>query len=347
MRITGPTKPEAGLRPGTGIPPAGPGGAAGSMGAAGGGDLGSGAGYAPAATPAVVPLTPAELRAQIEAQYGWAAALADEPDVAAILADYAANTISLDEAERRFRGSGFYQRTTEGERNWKILERTDPAEAAKAKSAQFTNLMAVAAKAGVAVDQKRIAGLVDITLRYGWSDAQVARYMAAEFKYDPTGQRAGLTQTLKNKVREYLVPLSDATLTSWGQSIISGTKTEEDFDLYLRAQAKSMFPGMAGALDDPNLTTRDYLNPYAQVTASTLGINADDINWTEPKWIRAVNQVDDKGNRSVMSIADWQRTLISDPAFGYDQTANGKAAKADLGRGLLQTLGFTASTMGR
>lgn len=350
MQIKGPAKPEAGLRPGTGMLPAATSGSGtGGLAAPGGGGVGGlgGGGYSPAATPPSVPLTPAALRAQIEASYGWAAALADEPEVAKILNDYAANTISLDEVERRFRGSGFYQRTTEGERNWKILERTDPAEAAKSRAAQFDNLKGMAAKAGVAVDERRLALLTDLTLRYGWTDTQVARYLAAEFKYDPSGQRAGITQTLKTKVRDYVVPMSDQVLTSWGQAILSGTKSEEDFDLYLRSQAKLMFPGIAGALDDPNLTTRDYLDPYAEVTAKTLGINATDIDWTDPKWMRAVNQVDDKGNRTVMSVPDWQRTLIADPTFSYDQTANGKAAKADLGRGLLQTLGFTASTLGR
>lgn len=345
MQITGPTRPEPGLRPGTGIAPATTSGSSipGFPGPRGPGSPGGG--RTPITAPVEQPLTPEQRRDRIAQSYGWAAGLMDIPEVATILNDVANGTITEIEADRRFRSSNYYKTTSAAAREWKIYTATAGAEdVAKFTAENFENLRAMAKEAGIAnPDEERLARLNDTILSQGWSDAQVRRALAAEVLYDPTGTQTGVLADMKNITREWLVPLSDQAMSAWARSIVEGSKTLEDFTEYNRTQAKSLFPALSTALDDPNMTTRTYMDPYAQDTASVLGINAADIDWTSPKWMRAFNQIDPKTNeRTVMSRSDWMRTVMKDPTYGYEQSTNGQAAKQNLTMGLLEMFGFPA-----
>lgn len=308
---------------------------------AGGPTAGYGGGQTPAAMPAAKPATPDEIRAQVQSQYGWAAALQDIPDVAKILNDAANGAISIAEVGNLFRGTNYYRTTTEAERNWTVLEKSSPADATARKDQQRLAVQAQAAKLGLDPNNPRLNQIADMTLRYGWNDQQVAQALASEVRFDPSGQQRGVLAQLQQAAREYVLPLSPDAMTAWASGIVAGTRTADDFVNYARDQAKSLFPGMAGALDDPNMTVRKYLDPYAQDTAKLLGMNPDDIDWNDTKWQRAVNQIDPKtGVRTVMSREAWQRTLMADPVYNFDQTANGKAQQAGLARNLLQRFGL-------
>lgn len=302
---------------------------------------GYGGGQTPAAIPAAKPATPDEIRAQVQSQYGWAAALQDIPEVQAILNRAAAGQISVTEVGNLFRGTNYYRTTTEAERNWTVLEKSSPADAEARRDQQCLAVQAQAAKLGLDPNNPRLNQIADMTLRYGWNDQQVAQALASEVRFDPTGQQRGVLAQLQQAAREYVLPLSPDAMTAWASGIVAGTRTADDFVNYARDQAKSLFPGMAGALDDPNMTVRKYLDPYAQDTAKLLGMNPDDIDWNDTKWQRAVNQIDPKtGARTVMSREAWQRTLMADPTYGFDSTANGKAQQAGLARNLLQRFGL-------
>lgn len=294
------------------------------------------------------PLTPAELRAQIEARYGWAAAFEDNPEVKKILDDYANGLISEDELVRRYRNTDFYKSSSEEERNWKIKLKTDPGDAALQLEDNVTRITNLARATGAEIDPDRVRQIAEMDLRFNWSDQMVNAAIASELRYDPSGAKTGVLAQLKQAQRDSFVPLSDQAMTAWAQSIVGGTKTQEQFTAYLRDQAKSLFPALSGALDnDPTLTVRHYLDPYGQTAAKTLGINADDIDWTDAKWNRFINQVDPKtGQRTVMNLADTQRTLMADDQYGFDQTTNGKAQKSGLARTILQQWGFMAAPSG-
>ncbi len=312
----------------------------GAPGAPGAGGPGGG----PAGIPQPVKLTPQQLRDQASARYGWAAAFVDIPEVANLINQYANGDISLDELDRRYRGTDFYKTTSSAERNWLEMEKTEPEDAKENLRLNVEKVTNLARATGAVLDPARIQEIALNDLKYNWTDQMVNQAIASEVHYDPTGAKTGMLAKIKGMQRDSLVPISDQTMTAWAQSIIGGTKTEEDFSAYLRDQAKSMFPALAGALDsDPNMTVRHYLDPYGQQAGKILGLNPDDIDWTDQKWSRFVNQVDPKtGQRTVMNLADMGRTLMADDQYGFDQTVNGKQTKNNLTRSLLQQMGFMA-----
>lgn len=341
----GGTQPAGGPPPPSAYTPAPAPGAGSSPGAGGGGYAGGTA--TQQATPPPPKATPQQIRAMVQSRYGWAAALADVPEVAKILDDAAQDRISVDEVENRFRATNYYKQTTQAQREWTVFERTSPADAQARRQAQQRRIVAAAGKAGLTnADPGRLSQIANLSIEYGWDDDQINQALASEVHYDPQGAKSGVFAAIDAQVRDWLVPISDRAKEAWASSIVAGTKTPEDFQAYLRDQAKSLFPALGASLDDPNLTTRKYLDPYGQIASKVLGINDTDIDWLDPKWSRFINQVDDKGNRTVMGLADVQRTLMADSQYGYDNTVNGKTEKAGLARGILEQFGFAASGKG-
>jgi hypothetical protein len=288
------------------------------------------------------PATPAEIRAEVNSMYGWAAGLADIPEIAKILDDAAMGLITKTEVGNRFNATHYKRTTTEAARNWKILSTTTPGDAAAERQTRLAGITKLVTGIGTTMDPARLNHLVDLSLQNGWDETQISTFLANEIHYDPTKAKTGVLGSLKEAQRQYLVPLSDQAMSSWASAIVTGTQTPEQFDQYLRDSAASLFPALTEALKDPNMTTRKYLDSYGQVIGKTLGTNSEDIDWLDPKYQRFITQVDDKGARKVMPLADVQRTLMSDPLYKYDETTQGRQAKSAVSAGLLKTFGFTS-----
>lgn len=146
------------------------------------------------------------------------------------------------------------------------------------------------------------------------------------------------TANVKRAADDYFVPMADVTAREWSKKVLSGEIPEEAFNSYLREQAKSIMPPLAGAIDR-GITPSVYADPYRQVAAQTLEINPNEINFTDPRWQRALMQVDKDGNRTSMSLADWQTTLRSDPAYGFDNTQQARREAAMFAVKLQETFG--------
>jgi hypothetical protein len=92
---------------------------------------------------------------------------------------------------------------------------------------------------------------------------------------------------------------------------------------------------------DAGRTVTDFADPYKQSAVQITGINPDEFNLSDPKWRKAIDQVDPAtGNRTVMSLADWQTKLRTDSVYGYDQTAQARQAASQLVTSLGQRMGF-------
>lgn len=312
-----------------------------------GGPGGAGGGPGAGGTPPPAKLTPEQIRADIESRYGWGAAFMDIPEVAKILNDAANGTISAEEANRRWLGSNYYKETLATARQWHVLEKSSPAEAAQQLEGQVTAITTRASGLGVQIDPGRARQIATMSKQFGWSDQQVAAAIASEAKYDPTGAKTGVMAQIKGIQQNMLVPMGDQAMTQWAQAIIGGSQTTADFEAYMKDQAKSLFPSLATYLDStPGGTVKNYLSPYSETISKTLGMPAGDIDWMDPKWFRFVNSQDKAGQRAVVPIADVQRTIISDPQYQYDSTTNGKQQKAGLARTILSDWGFLAGNQG-
>ena len=183
-------------------------------------------------------------------------------------------------------------------------------------------------------------------LRYGWTQTDLQRAIGAEWHYDPSSSKqAAAVSQMKQDARNWLVPLSDQAIQTWGQGLISGTTTQDQFQQYLRDNAKSLFPQLTNLIDshqgDPSFTINTFVDPYREQAANLLGINTDEIDMSDPKWRRALDVVDPKtGTRRIMTLDEWNSTLKTDKTYGYDRTSKGINEALNLAQSLKASLGF-------
>lgn len=143
---------------------------------------------------------------------------------------------------------------------------------------------------------------------------------------------------VKRAAGSYFVPMADVTAREWSKKVLSGEVPEAAFTQYLKEQAKSIFPALAGAID-AGVTVEQYADPYKQVTAQTLEISPDQINFNEPKWGRALMAIAKDGTRTSMSLYDWQNLIKTDPAYGYDNTNQARTQATQISERIAQTFG--------
>lgn len=196
------------------------------------------------------------------------------------------------------------------------------------------------------------------TTRWVMPDGRVAYFEPGNFAYDdarrgraarglpqwtwqvPVGAAGELVQRLQDVANAYLQPISEPTLQRWVQQILAGTATPENFQAYVRQSAKSQWPGLAEAID-AGQTVEQYAARYKELAARRLGIHPDSIDLMDPKWSRALDQRDPKtGAHASMSLWEWDRTLQTDPAYGYDLTPEARGRAAELAQQLARQFGY-------
>lgn len=245
-----------------------------------------------------------------------------------------------------FMATSFYKNNTAAARSWYVKERADPAQTAADVAQQTQAIQNTAQQAGITLDPVRAQQMAQSYLRYGWTQTDLQRAIGAEWHYDPaTKNQAAAVTKMKADAKNWLVPLSDQAIQTWGQGIISGMSTDANFQQYLRDSAKSLMPQLSNLIDthagDPNFTVKTFADPYAQHAANLLGIQSDQVDLNDPKWRRALDQVDSKtGERRIMSLSEWDSTLKTDPTYKYDSSANGVQDGLALAGSLKSSLGF-------
>lgn len=249
-----------------------------------------------------------------------------------------------DEFDRRFQASKWYKNHTEEEKQWVLNKATNPAELEQQVNQRKTDVVNMYRQMGVPVGKARLDKIAEKSIKHGWSDQQLRNALAAEFDYNPEGTFGGVAgQTideLRSMADSYVIPLSNKTIDRWTQNVLRGEATPDDFASYMKDQAKSLWddPQMQAAIDRGQ-TVRDYLAPWQELAARELEISPDDVDWTAPRWSQAIFRTNDKGERRIASFGDWQRTIRTDPKYGYDKTSQAREQAAEFANSLATMFG--------
>lgn len=351
-----------GTLPGGGGGASGAGGTAGGAGTAGSSNLASQVGIQ-STLPQYNPNTAVSINS-----YGYIAALAkDVPDIARLMKKYANEDLSspavVARLEADIKNTGWYQKHDAGHRSMQILKATDPSEYGRQLGEMSKQVSLEAQRQGTVLDPATTAQFSKDALAEGWSTQQIDKYLAAQYQSEHgtapggTGQAVGapagapqgagdigaLQRQFTQQAADYLVPVSDSSVLQWAQKAVAGQVTADDYTNYLKGQAKSLFPGMAVSID-AGVTPEQYTDPYKQLASQVLQMPADTVNFADPKWNRALFQVDAKtGARTPMSLTDWATTLRQDPTYGYSKTPGARSQAADMTQQILDEFGATGN----
>lgn len=280
---------------------------------------------------------------QVRRDYGYLGAFLEIPEVGALLVEASLEGWDRDRLFGALQQTQWWKATSETARQFDSQVKLDPATAEQRVVGAMDDVRATAGRLGVAVDDARLRQIATDYVRNGWDAGQLTRALVAEIRFEPgkapTGQLGATMQQLREIQRSYLVPFSDADLQGWVTRIASGEETSEGFRAVMAGYAASLYPSLAAAIERGE-TVEQYAAPYRQIAAQELGINAEEVDFLDPKWNRALNQVDPKtGDRSAMSLFDWTKTIRSDATYGFRTSAKGRSVEAQLTERVLADFG--------
>lgn len=289
----------------------------------------------------VVTKQPGSLDTAVATQYGYLAAFLDNPEVGPLLERAAREGWTQVRLEAELQKTNFWQTTTEAQRRFNAAAEQDPATVEQQVSARSSELLTMAQGLGVTVDPVKLKQIAEDSLRFGWNDSQIRRSITAEFDYQggESGVAGQSARQVRNRAAEFLVPISDQAMEQWTEKMVRGEVDMEGFDAYLIEQAKSLFPGMAGALDR-GITVAQYADPYKQIVARELEINPESVDLTDPRYRKMLDQVNSKGERTAMTLSESAEYLRKLPEWQQTRGANEKAAA--LTENILRTFGAVA-----
>jgi hypothetical protein len=284
---------------------------------------------------------PGGMATPVATQFGYLAVFLGDPEVGPLLKQAANEGWTQQRLEAELVKTNFWRTTTDSQRRFDALMQQQPGQAQQEIAARRAEVSSLAESIGVRLDAGRLDQIATDSLRFGWAGEQLRDAVTADFDYQ--GGEGGLAGQSARQVKElaaqYLVPVSDAMLDRWTEQIVTGAADEESFRVYLVEQAKSLFPGMAGALDK-GITVAQYADPYRQIAARELEVAPESIDLTDPRYRKMLDQVDSKGNRVSMTLSESAEYVRSLPEWQKTRGANEKAAS--LTENILRTWGAVA-----
>lgn len=152
---------------------------------------------------------------------------------------------------------------------------------------------------------------------------------------------------LRKIAADYLIPVSDQMLGQRAIDILAGRSDVNAFTADMQTQASQLWGPEIAQRIKQGATMSQIVDPYRQSAARLLGVNPDSIDFTEPKWQKALaNQDATSGQTSVMTLPQWQRTLMTDPTYGYSRSQNGLDRAAAMVNALGATFGKSTGGSG-
>jgi hypothetical protein len=158
---------------------------------------------------------------------------------------------------------------------------------------------------------------------------------------DPMAAAQKIAETkdsIKKLNQAYMIDMSDDAMNMYARQVASGGSDAAQFQKETVERAKGKFPALAGALDQ-GLTVKQIADPYVQLAAKELEIPDTAVDLADPKWSRALQGFDEGGKPRTMTLYEWQRTIRTDAAYGYDRTSSARDQAAQIGESIARTFG--------
>lgn len=270
-------------------------------------------------------IAPGSTEDTVQQLYGYLSTYLNVPEVGDILRKAAIEEWPQAKLEAALSQTTWWKTSQESSRQFDAKWETDRGSVEAQIAQQVASLRSDLVKQGVPIDDSRLYEIAKESIRMNWSTEQTKAAMDSEL------QRTSLIHSrvgtdYKALANQFGVELSDAAISQYAAHSISGIGSDELYREDLVTKAKSRFrdPSLDNFLDGGG-TTDQFYSDYKQRAASRLGINPDTINLSDPKWFAAINGKDPKtGEVRAMTVDEWDKFIMQDPRYGYDQTTQAK-----------------------
>lgn len=195
----------------------------------------------------------------------------------------------------------------------------DKADSIRSFSAAIIN---AAGRFGVDLTPETVAYIATVADDQNFSMDQLNDVILNQTNWEALkpGDLTANVDKIKQSARSYLVPLSDATVKEYSTKIASGQSSFEAIESLLKQQAKMKMPWMANAIDQ-GLSPSDLLAGSRDQIASSLGINAAEVDFTTDRFMNMVTVADEKGNTRLATGSELTRKIRADDAWASSAEA--------------------------
>lgn len=280
--------------------------------------------------------------------------LANDPQVGPLLEQFYANGPDwADQFQQQLTQTNWWKNTPADVRQQIADQATDPGTLAQGLTNKQSYISTQAQQMGVALTPAQVSALAEQWQgNSGWSSAQITQAIAA---HAPTaqgatsGEAATDINSLEQMYKNYVVPVTPATLNQQLQQVLAGTKTTADIQSSLAQTAQRLYasnPQLASEISDTT-STSDWAKPYTAAIANTMGINENTIDLSSPQYSFLLKPATDpttgKSTDQALSVDQVQAKIQTDPTFQFSKTANGIQAYQSLSDKIKQAFTGAAS----
>jgi hypothetical protein len=266
------------------------------------------------------------------ADYGFVKAFLDEfTDVKKLVLKAIKDNYTQDRFQMELKNTDWWKKRSDKQRQWDVLSTSNPGEAKKQTADTQKKVSDAATLMGVKLTPAQITALAKTFTANGADDVEIRSVIAGKFAMGKpgtpkTGEAGKSIDALTEEAARYGITLSESQLRAYTRDILAGRKTADGMTDVFREQAKSMYPGAATMLDK-GMTVADITSPYLQIAEKELGVPADQMKLSDPKWTRAITG----GQAGTPMNADqWLETVRTDKRYGWDKTDNARQMSAQV-----------------
>ena len=272
-------------------------------------------------------------------QYGWIVDLYQSvPELQAIVDQAVKEKWLTQRFLNAIQSTQWSQTKDAKERAYTEKQATDPTTLANDINAKQFEIETYIGKQGYSLDTVSLKNLATQAVKYGWDANEQARYIGAEVaKTGKAGTQASAVAatsgldaaSVRQYANDYGIKLDDATINAYAQNLIMKTMTPEQVKEMMRQDAENLYPALRGQLQSGK-TVAQATATYRAVAASTLGIDANSIDFTDAnKWGRLLSYQDPNTNETrLMNVTEWGQFLRGLPE--WQTTDEAKTVYRDL-----------------
>lgn len=217
------------------------------------------------------------------------------------------------------------------------LQATDPATYGQQLSARTDAVNKKATQLGYTTGDTALAQLIAYEgWLYNWSDDQIQEQIARRMQLstvsaggsDAYGGQAGQLIAQMQKIgQDYGVRMTGPGLeiSTWANDIVAGSKTLEQYQQLMQANAISAYPGIRSMIES-GYTVADIASPYISAYAGLLEINPGSVDFQNTTLIKQALQgtgsnVDANGIPSQTPLWQFEKQVKSEPQYGFTKGA--------------------------
>lgn len=222
------------------------------------------------------------------------------------------------------RNTNWFRTTESKARQFAIRQSTDPATLDDEIAQNAQSIRDISATTGVVLSDTTITRLASDKVKYGWTENELSNAVGSEVVATARAggaqgmaelTRATYGSTLRQVADSYAVKPTDSLIEQWTAQILSGSKTQQEYENLIREQARTLYRSLAPQIDK-GLDVKTAVSAYTNQAQRVLGVDETQIDWTDNKWNRALNYQDPKtGEYRQMDTWEWNRYLRSMPEW--------------------------------